>query len=323
MVKLFFGNKSFSLLILPFLLAGYDLCNYYMGFYVSDAASNFGMWGTVELPYHWSFQIGSLTLTLISALLLNAVFNRNEFMERNSHLTPLLYITLTSFFHFFYFLEGLSFAQVFIVLTAYQLFKLNQNEDGRRTVFNAGIFFGIACTFYPVLFIGLPFIFSMVWLMRPFIFRESALIVAGFLVPLIYSGACNIVFKTNLGRAGFSSSSASLNTINILVCSLGIILLIVLSLKGLFSKISVSSIRMKKLFRLMLLFIVMCLLVIFIDFFAFHKVEAGALIIIALVFILPYGFGQKTQKAFPTFIYYLVFFYSVSKFFIPYEAITF
>ncbi len=322
-VKLFFGNRSFSLLILPLLLAGYYLCNFYMDFHSSHATSNFGMWGTLTTPNHWSFHAASVLLVFISSLLLNTIFNRNEFMERSSHLTPILFITFSSFFHFFYFLEGLSFAQLFLVLTIYQLFKLNQNEDGRRAVFSAGFFFGIACTFYPVLFITLPFLFWMVWLMRPFIFRESALLVAGFIIPLIYSGAYSFVFKTTLDKVQFSSSSPGHNALNILVCCSGILLLIAFSLKGLFGKISVSSIRMKKHFRLIFLFIIMCVLAILFDFLAFHKVEAGGLIIISLGLILPYGFGQKTQKPIPTFIYYLVFFFSVSKFFIPYEAITF
>lgn len=309
--------------MLPLLLAGYYICNYYSDFHSVATTSNFGMWGTFSTPGHWSFHAASVVLIFISALLLNTIFNRNEFMERSSHLTPLLYITFTSFFHFFYFLEGLSFAQLFVVLTIYQLFKLNQNEDGRKSVFNAGFFFGIACTFYPVLFITLPFLFWMIWIMRPFIFRESGLLVAGFIVPLLYSGTYSYVFKTTLDKTQFSSSSPELELINILTCCSGIALLIAVSLKGLFSKISVSSIRMKKLFRLMFLFIILCLLVIFIDFLAYNKVEAGGLIMICLSFILPYGFGIKTQKAFPTFLYYLIFFYSVSKFFIPYEAITF
>lgn len=294
-----------------------------MNFHSSHPTSNFGMWGTITTPNHWSFHAASVLLVLISSLLLNSVFNKNEFMERNSRLTPILFITLSSFFHFFYFLEGLSFAQLFLVLTLVQLFKLNQNQDGRRAVFNAAFFFGIACTFYPVLFITLPFLFWMIWLMRPFVLRESALLIAGFVVPLVYSGAYSFVFKTSLDKTQFSSSFPGHNALNIIVCCSGILLLIAISLKGLFGKISVSSIRMKKLFRLLLLFILMCLIVIFIDFFAFHKVEAGGLIVISLGFILPYGFGLKTQKAIPTILFYLILFYSVSKFFIPYEAITF
>lgn len=294
-----------------------------MGFYLHEESSNFGMWGVINYPDHWGFQAASLLLTFISALLLNIVFNRNEFMERNSYLIPMLYITLMSFFHSFYFLEGLSVAQVFIVLTIFQLFKLNQNEDGRRIVFNAALFFSIACTFYPVLFIGLPFLFWMVWVMRPFILRESALLVLGFIVPLIYSGAYSFVFKTRLDRTEFSSSSSEFHWLNTLVICIGLLLLTLVSLKGLFEKIAVSSIRMKKIFRLLLLMILMCLLAILIDFLGFHKVEAGGLIVICLVFILPYGFGQKTQKVVPTIFYYLILFYSVSKFFIPYETITF
>lgn len=281
------------------------------------------MWGSVNYPNHWGFQVSPLLLTLASALLLNAAFNRNEFMERNSYLTPMLYITLMSFFHSFYYLEGLSIAQIFIVLTVFQLFRLSQNEDGRRTVFNAAFFFGIACTFYPVLFIGLPFLFWMVWVMRPFVMRESALLVMGFVVPLIYSGTYSFVYKTTLDRTEFSSSSSESHWLNTVVICAGLILLTLVSLKGLFAKIAVSSIRMKKIFRLLLLLIFMCLTAILIDFFLFNKVDAGSLIIICLVFILPYGFGQKTQKTVPTVFYYLILFYSVSKFFIPYEAITF
>jgi hypothetical protein len=281
------------------------------------------MWGSVNYPNHWGFQASSLLLTFASALLLNAAFNRNEFMERNSYLTPMLYITLMSFFHSFYYLEGLSLAQIFLVLTVFQLFRLSQNEDGRRTVFNAAFFFGIACTFYPVLFIGLPFLFWMVWVMRPFVLRESALLIMGFLVPLLYSGTYSFVYKITLDRTEFSSSSSEAHWLNTVVICLGLILLTLVSLKGLFAKIAVSSIRMKKIFRLLLLLIFMCLLAILIDFFVFNKVEAGSLIIICLVFILPYGFGQKTQKIIPTVFYYLILFYSVSKFFIPYEAITF
>lgn len=281
------------------------------------------MWGSINYPDHWFFQFAPLLLTFLSALLLNAVFNRNEFMERNSYLTPMLYITLMSFFHSFYYLEGLSIAQIFVVLTVFQLFKLNQNEDGRKIVFNAAFFFGIACTFYPVLFIGLPFLFWMVWVMRPFIFRESVLLVVGFIVPLLYSGTYSFVFKTTLDRTEFSSSSSELHWLNTLVICIGLLLLSLVSLKELFAKIAISSIRMKKIFRLLLLLILMCLIAILIDFFVFKKVEAGSLIVICLAFILPYGFGQKKQKAIPTILFYLILFYSVSKFFIPYEAITF
>ena len=94
-------------------------------------------------------------------------------------------------------------------------------------------------------------------------------------------------------------------------------------MKGLFAKIAISSIRMKKIFRVLLLLILMSLLAVIIDFLGFHKVDAGSLVVICLVFVLPYGFGQKKQKVVPTVFYYLILFYSVSKFFIPYEAITF
>ncbi len=284
---------------------------------------NLGMWGAVGQQSHWLFQFVALGLILVNALVLNIIFNRNEFMERNSYLAPFFYVVFMSFFHSFYFLEGLSIAQTFVVLMLLQLFKLNQNEDGRRATFNIGLFYGVACTFYPVLMLGFPFVFWMVWVMRPFILRESLLIAAGFIVPLLYSGTYSLFVKTRLDKTEFSSSSVELHWLNTVVLVAGVTLLVMLSLKGIYAKINVSSIRMKKLFRLLLLFMFMSVLIVLIDFFIFHKVEPIGILIALMVLFIPYGFGEKKQKTFPTVLFYLIFFYSITKFFIPFESITF
>ncbi len=281
------------------------------------------MWGVIGHQNHWTIQLGAFGLILINALLLNTIFNRNEFMERNSYLVPFFYIVFMSFFHSFYFLEGLSIAQTFVVFMLFQLFKLNQNEDGRRTTFNIGIFYGIACTFYPVLLLGFPFVFWMVWVMRPFILRESMLIAVGFIVPLLYSGVYSLFVKTKLDKTEFSSSASELHWLNTLVLVAGVALLVVLSLKGIYAKITVSSIRMKKLFRVLLLFVFMSVLIVLIDFFVFRKVEPIGILLALILLLLPYGFGEKKQKTLPSLLFYGIFFYSVAKFFIPFESITF
>lgn len=281
------------------------------------------MWGVVQQKNHWLIQLVALGLILANALVLNSIFNRNEFMERNSYLTPFFYVVIMSFFHSFYFLSGLSIAQACVVLMLLQLFKLNQNEDGRKAAFNIGLFYGLGCTFYPVLMLGFPFVFWMVWVMRPLVLRESLLVAAGFMVPLVYSGVYGLFVKTRLDKTEFSSSPDELHWLNTVVLVAGVTLLMLLSLKGIYAKINVSSIRMKKLFRLLLLFIVMTVLIILIEFFIFHKVEPIGLLLMLLVFFLPYGFGEKKQKVIPSIVFYVVFFYSVTKFFIPFETLTF
>ena len=323
MIQLFFGNRSFSLLLLPVIIAGYYWCNSVFQFHASSDQMNLGMWGVIARQNHWLFQLGAFAIILMNALLLNTIFNRNEFMERNSYLVPFFYVVFMSFFHSFYFLEGLSIAQSFVVLMLYQLFKLNQNEDGRRATFNVGLFYGVACTFFPVLMLGFPFVFWMVWVMRPFVLRESMLIAAGFIVPILYSGVYSLFVKTRLDKTEFSSSSTELHWLNTLVLIVGVTLLVMLSLRGIYAKISASSIRMKKLFRLLLLFVVMSVLIVLIDFFLFHKVEPIGILLALIVLLLPYGFGEKKQKVLPSVLFYLIFFYSLTKFFIPFESITF
>ena len=39
-----------------------------------------------------------------------------------------------------------------IALVIIQLYRLNQNEDGRKDIFNAAFLFGLSACFYPVIF---------------------------------------------------------------------------------------------------------------------------------------------------------------------------
>lgn len=323
MVKLFFGNRSYALLFLPFIIGGFYLCNHFTGYHIAVAELNFGIWGSFSHPGLWFIDLIAPVLVFINAILINTLFNRNEFMEKNNYLSSMLYVIFMSFFSTFYHLDGLALAQTLMIFVLIQLFRLNQNQDGRRQVFNAAILFSLACTFFPVLLIGTPFLFWIIWVLRPFILRESALTITGFTVPLIYAGVYSYVFQIKLEREQFSSTSSEVFIIDMIVLGAGAGLLFMLCAKRLINKLRGSSIRLKKLFRILGLAISLYVGIAMLEFLAFEKLAAAGLIVFPLAFFLPYAFGEKNIRTFPSFTFYLIFLFSVGKFFIPFEQIPF
>ncbi|MGB0914459.1 MAG: hypothetical protein ACPGVI_00235 [Crocinitomicaceae bacterium] len=323
MVKLFFGNRSFALLFLPVIIGLFGVLNFFFHHHNGEEQVVLGFWGNLENQSYWPYQFGAFALIFLNAIMINNIFNRNDFMEKNNYLASLLYVVLMSFFHSFYFISGASLAQTLLILVFVQLFKLSQNEDGRRAVFNASILFGLAASLYPVLLIGTPFLFWMIWVMRPFILRESLLAFTGFVVPLVYAGVYGTFAGVKVVREEFSSSAGEWHYYDFVVLSFLVSLLIISSISEVVSKIGTSSIRSKKLFRMILLLIAFSMGIAIIEFLAFDKLEGLGLLAFPLMFIIPYAFGVKTPRPFAVITYYLIFFFAVGKFFIPFDSLGF
>lgn len=322
MVQLFYGNRSFALLFLPLFVAGYSLLNFYFPYHLPEASAHFGFWGNI-LPQSSIFsQILAPALILLGAIVLNALFNRNEFFERNNYLASILYVVFMSTFHSFYYLDGFAVAQFFVILALFQMFYLYQNEDGRRHVFNVGFLLGVASTFYPLLLTIIVIAFWLVWVIRPFVMRESILLVVGFIVPMLYGGLFSSFMDIKIQNDQVSSAALELKLEDVLVVGGICFFMILLSLGAILLKIQQSSIRLKKLFRILLILINYTLLLTILEYFVFHKKEVLALVFVPLMFVLPYGFGYKKQRDVPTMVFYLMFFYSVGKFLYPLTFLT-
>jgi hypothetical protein len=194
MIRLFLENRIGVLLLLPVIITIYFLLNYKTGYYLPSIEVNLGLWNNVRLDAKF-FSLISSFLILVNAVGLNILFNINEFFEKNTYIVSLLYVVTMSFYHSFYSLNGSLIAQAFLILMLYQFFNLKQNVDGRSQVFNGSLFAGIAATFFPPLLISLPFVLVMIWIIRPFYFREMLLSIFGFGTPIIFalfSGSAHI-----------------------------------------------------------------------------------------------------------------------------------
>lgn len=317
MVKLFLGNRAGVLLFIPIIIGVYVFFNLITNQYAQETTVNLGLWGkTIAFSPVQSTFFASILICL-NALLINWIYNTNQFLERNSYLSALLYIVLMSFYHSFYGVDGLLIAHTCIVIMLFQIFKLRQNEDGRRRVFNGALFAGLAASFHPPMVILFPFIMIMIWNIRPFIFRETILSLVGFIIPLIYSG---IYLWYSGKRIELKILEQTTNYTNkqtdFLITAVLFTLLFLLSLIGIQGRIQKSSIRLKKNIRILYWLILVAIIFGVVDFIVFGQIERFSFLMIPLSFFLTFSFSNKIFGVMASVLFYLTMFYSLINFFI-------
>ena len=316
MVKLFLSNRSIVQFMLPIVVVVYVLFNNYSNYFIHSDLLSFGFWGNFEINPIVSQLLASLVV-IINAIGLNAVFNWNQFLERNSFMPSLLYVVLMSFYHSFYDIDGLLIAHTFLILSIYQVYFLRQNEDGRRASFNASFFGGLAATFHPPLIGYLPFYFIMIWTIRPFILREILLSISGFLVPLLYASFYLYYSGNSLDMSIFKqSTNFQRQQFDFLVTLVIFLLSLILSFLSIQAHIRKSSIRLKKLTRVLWFMVIAGLLIGLIDFINHNQIQRFSLIMIPLSFFLTFSYFHKTLSSLAIGLFYITLSYSVIKFFL-------
>ena len=315
MIRLFLENRIGVLLLLPVIVTIYFLLNYQTGYYLPSVEVNLGLWNSKRFDAT-IFSLISAFLILVNAVALNILFNINEFFEKNAYIVSLLYVVTMSFYHSFYSLNGSLIAHSFLILMLYQFFKLKQNVDGRAQVFNGALFAGIAATFFPPLLISLPFIITMVLIIRPFYFREMLLCIFGFGTPIIF--AIDYVWSTHTvidWKILDDRSNSQLQT-DFIVSMVVFAILLILSVFSLSARLQKSSIRLKKQIQIIWVLIVLAIFLGVVDFLFFKQIERFSLLMIPLSILLSYSFYHKNYGIVSTVVFYLTMLYSVLKFFI-------
>lgn len=238
-------------------------------------------------------------------------------MERNSYMPALLYVVLMSFYHSFYTLDGLLLAHTCIVLMLFQFFKLRQNEDGRRHVFNGAFFSGLAATFHPPMIVWFPFVLIMIWNIRPFILRETFLALIGFAIPLLYAEVFIWIFghKIDLKILEQTTNYYQKQT-DFLITAVLFTLLFLLSLVSIRGRVQKSSIRLKKLIGILAWLVFVSVVIGVADFVYFNQIERFSFLMIPLSFFLTFSFTHKTFAKIASVLFYITLVYSFVNFFL-------
>lgn len=201
----------------------------------------------------WALSLLGLMFNIGSAIILNYIIDKHDVLERKTNLPALIFIVLATSFQGFLSFHPLQPATFLLLLSLLRIFDAYQAPKALSNAFDAGFFLGLAMLFYFPYFWYMPFLWTCLLIVRPFVWREYALSVIGALLPLLF--AVSYYFFTDrlsyfwfvkivdsLSETKFSNPSESWSWWAVFIIGLFII---ILSVPALFKRINNSIIRAK------------------------------------------------------------------------------
>lgn len=255
------------------------------------------------------------SLVSFNAILLNYTFNTHEFFERNNYLPALFYFLIIGFFPASIHLNGELIAHTFIILAINQLFNIRQNEPAKSIVFNTAFFIGLASLFNPIYIYFIFVVFGSLISIRPFKLREYLLPFIALIIPYFWVYLYEPKFYESFIKFDAYLDFERLATSVIILPNLFIVLLLIISGIKINKRLNSSSIRFRRLSRIILinvLFSVVVSSIMFLQFKSYYYFSIGA---ISLPFILSYSILEdKKRFNLSKVIIYILFAFQLIKF---------
>lgn len=307
MVRLFASNTVFVLILVPILFIGNLLLHTY--FPAIDMTSNHitDLWG-ISFEGLSTIVSNSILIVLLTtnALLINYIYNKHDFFERNTYLPSLIYVLIVCFFPMSIALNGDIIAHFFIILALHELLDIKQSDDARKIAFNAGLFIGLGTTMNPIFIYVLP-VFSLALLtIRTFVFREHLLVILGFIIPFLWLYYVNANFHLALFDFKAELNYNGLSYYLLIVPHVIVILLLLFAYRAIGLRLTKSSIRFKRLMTMILYLLVLTILSILFVFSVFQSYFYFAAGAVVLPFIVSYAYSDTKHKIIPTILIYLI-----------------
>ena len=322
MIKLFLGNKTYVLLLIPFFLVCYQMLNYYFEFVELVPNQHFGLWlENIELNAIIAVVLASL-MVLLNSFGLNLLVNRNNFYERNTYLVALIYVVFMSLFECSYFLNSTLLLHSTIIFMIHQLFELNKREDGRKNIFNAFLFFAIGVTLCPIYIFLLPMLIVSVSVIRQLSFKEFLMAFSGFSIPFMYYFSITYL-NGSVWRPSLWSSHFEIPQKDFWFVTISLIVFLVLSLFSVVFKMRQAKIQTNKQIRSLIILILFFFLLSLYELISFQQIDHFSLLIIPMSVLLIFAFLSDTYGMAANVLFYMVMVYSVIKFFLflPSQAV--
>ena len=321
-MKLFLGNKTYVLLLIPFFLVCYQMLNYYFEFVELVPNQHFGLWlENIELNAIIAVVLASLVV-LLNSFGLNLLVNRNNFYERNTYLVALIYVVFMSLFDCSYFLNSTLLLHSTIIFMIHQLFELNKREDGRKNIFNAFLFFAIGVTLCPIYIFLLPMLIVSVTVIRQLSFKEFLMAFSGFSIPFMYYFSITYL-NGSVWRPSLWSSHFEIPQKDFWFVTISLIVFLVLSLFSVVFKMRQAKIQTNKQIRSLIILILFFFLLSLYELISFQQIDHFSLLIIPMSVLLIFAFLSDTYGMAANVLFYMVMVYSVIKFFLflPSQAV--
>ncbi len=129
-----------------------------------------------------------LLLLLGEAFLLNFLLHENQVVAKKNWLPALLVVVFGSCSPGLLWPGPQQFAGLILLLILHILLRTYRQDKALGAIFNVGLLLGIASQIYLPSLVFFFFCFIAILMLRPFIWREWAMLLIGVIIPFIYGG---------------------------------------------------------------------------------------------------------------------------------------
>ena len=231
-----------------------------------------------------------------TGFLINSVVNKSVLFEKSYYLSGLLYVVfVTSFGDIISYLLPL-IGNLFLLLSLKNLLLIFRANSCKRQVFNASIFILFGALFYSLNLFILPLVWIVLFIIRPFVWREYLMPIIVLLISFAYVIPFGILNENILEMMSlwWSSSQISYHKIS---PSVGLLIMgfisvtFLLSFKSIVNTFIYSNNRYKRVIWVVVAMMVFTILLSVLDFLLFNRSSGGLVpFLIPLVIFLSNGF---------------------------------
>ena len=235
-------------------------------------------------------------IVFYTGYLINSIVNRSVLFEKSYYISGLLYVVLvTSFGDIISYLLPL-IGNLFLVLSFKNLLQIFRSKSCKKQVFNASFFILFSSFFYSYSLFILPLVWIVLFIIRPFVWREYLMPIIVLLISFAYVIPFGIL-NENMWEMGAIWWSSSENSFHKVSPSVGMLILgfvsvnFLLSLKSIVNTFIYSNNRFKREVWVVVAMMFFTILLGVLDFLLFHRSFGGLVpFLIPLVIFLSNGF---------------------------------
>lgn len=320
MLRIFSQINILSLLLLPLIIAAYLYLHWNsvegsLYAFETEELVNLGVWGVHKVGMLTN-DILCFAFVLVNATLLNYIFNKQNFYEKNSLLPGFIYAILLTNVGEFYIFDGALILHTFLILATNVLFRISFNELNFGALFNFGLFLGIGATFSPKFYLALPLFYILILLSKPFKVREFLLYITGWAIPQFYAAFFLFFYNILNEKTLYSWWQFSYQIpYNYFMNTIVIGIVFISTLVGANAVLSKTGIQLRKFSGAYFVLMVTSTLVAFALFLFFKRVDFFHFLILPLSLLFSVSLLKNKSNFVQMLAFYIALIYSGLKFF--------
>ncbi|MDF1673135.1 MAG: DUF6427 family protein [Vicingaceae bacterium] len=291
LIGLFKSNQQLMNIVAILLISLVWISVFFFGDYVASDYS---------LGYIWLDMVVAIGLISFQLFFVSYIVNEYKLLDSNTYLPSLILVTLNCASIFNLCFHQIIVANSLIIVAFYQLLKLYNVSNKYGLLFNSGILVGLASMLYfpSVLY------FVVIWLVLIYmttpVWRDFAISLIGFVIPLIYYIAYFFVFK-DLSELVFLTENTKIFEFNFWTLNIwnkGVLLMLVLLMLISAFKLLISAGKSIAKVRKMLVSVLLYFLVSILSLFLNQGDVVATLLLMSVPLSIMIGFFfQNIRKA--------------------------